>query len=781
MLGRAREALAAGRAEEAVEALRPLASAPEADAQVRMLYGQALVLNQQPSLAIWPLERVAASPDAPLEARVLLIQALHAGGGLREAIREASAYLDEEPDDPAVRRLRADAHRANLQMEEALADLELLIADRPEDPLLLQAKIDLLSEIERFDEARAAVDRQLELTQTGRLDPEMAAQYCGAAVRFELEHGDPDRALARSERCLERHPKDPTVLLAQVDVLDARDRESEATEFLVAAGKQTLPRFRVQYALAKRLAERERLAEAEEVLRAAARNVGGAQPLLALADIRVAHRDLAGAAQAVLEAIRNELGRGPGDPDFDWKAIPPEALFAFGDVFISAEDYDRAREIVAALDEEAYSLLLEARLALATGDPGQALELYDRAFRLWPANSGARYLAGVAAMKLGEIDRAMSYYQDALRADAEANDAGIVLARMQMAQGHAGAAFDTLDVFLRKSPDHPQALRDFGSAAMAAGLPAYAESARARMATDAQWAGIALADQARDLARARGPEEARRYLESSKALFAPANFEAVWAWAEAQRALGRFEAAAARIEALHRAEPEEAGPAIAWARVLAAREDWTEALAVLEPVATREAGSLAAQVDLGKLLASLERFDDAVERFDRADRLDPLSAEAGYLACVALERGGRTQEASARLERLVMRHPWHSAALADAARLRIAAGERAEATPILARQALRFLGAAPPDVLPELAQVFAELGEPERAAELFARSVALGSVRPRDRHRHARVLIELGRRDAARAELEAIVGDPDAEVAAAARSTLAELAAKPSE
>ncbi|MFO0688937.1 MAG: tetratricopeptide repeat protein [Myxococcota bacterium] len=721
-LGAAREALVAGRVEAAVEALRPLASAPEADAQVRLLYGRALILNQQQSLAIWPLERVASAPDAPPEARGLLIQALYAGGGLREAIREATAQLDEDPGDPVVRRLRADAHRANLQMEEALADYDLLIADQPPDPLLLQAKIDLLSEVGRVDEARAVIDRQLELTRSGSLPPEAAAQYCGAAVRFELEHGSPERALARSEDCLGRHPKDPTVILAHVDVLDALDRESEATDFLVSAGQQTRSRFRVQYALARRLADRERVVEAEAVLREAAKNVGGAQPLLALADIRVAHRDLPGAAQAVLEAIRNELGRGPGDPDFDWKAIPPEALFAFGDVFLSAEDFDHAREVIAALDEEAYSLLLEARLALATDEPARALELYESAFRLWPANSGARYLAGVAAMKLGEFDRAMGYYQDALRADPEANDAGIVLARMQMAQGHAGAAFDTLDVFLRKHPDHPQALRDFAAAAMAAALPAYAESARARMATDVQWAGIALADQARDLARARGAEEARKYLESSKGLFTPANFEALWAWVEALRALDRLDEAVARVERLRHDHPEESGPALVWARVLAAREAWEEARAVLQPVADREAGLLAAQVDLGKVETALGRFDEAVVRFDRADRLDPLSAEAAYLACVALERSGRTQPALERLERLVMRHPWHAAALVDAARLRLAAGEKGGATPVLARQALYFLGAAPPEVIPELADVFEALGESEKAAELVARA-----------------------------------------------------------
>jgi tetratricopeptide (TPR) repeat protein len=776
-LRQASEALAQGRADDAVEILRPVASQQALDFEVSLLYGRALVQNQQASLAIWPLERATAHPDAPPESRALLVRALAYGGGVEEAIREASLVLEEFPENANVRRLRADAYKSTHQMEAALRDFTQLVEQAPKDPRLLEAQIDLLTEMERYDEARLAIADLRALTQAADVEPEVAAHFCAAAARFEHDRGNSDLALEQLADCLERHPKDPTVILSRVDVLDGSGRDSEATEFLVEAARGTLSRFRVQYALATRLASLDRADEAEKVLLEAAKNVGGAQPLLALADQRVARRDLEGAAQAVVDAIRGELGKGPGDPDFDWKAIPAESLFAFGDVFISAEDYDRAKEIIEVLDEEAFSLLLEARLALATGDPKSSLELYERAFRLWPANSGARYLAGVAAMKLGEFDRSMSLYQDALRADAMANDAGIVLARMQLAQGFSGAAFDTLEVFLRKNKEHPQAIRDFATAAMRAGLFDYGEGARARLASDVQWAGVALADHARDLARARGAEEARRYLETSKDLFQPSHFEALWTWVETLDALGRFDEAAAKIEQLYAASPASPGFAIVWARVLLQTKQLDEAKSVLEPVVQAEPGLHAAQRDLGVVLLALGESEAAIDRFDHADRLDPLDAEAAYFACHAVEDAGRPDEARARLERFVSRHPWHAPALVDLARLRVAAGERDASTAVVARQALRFAGTASPASLAVLGGLLADLDAPQDAVEAYARAVVQGGASPAERYRYAKLLIGLDRRDPAKRELEALVAGPAFPELEAARATLAELAA----
>lgn len=781
-LQRGAELIGEGKAEEAVELLRPLASRKEFDASVSLLYGRALVQNQQASLAIWPLERATREIDAPEGARALFIQALFLGGAARDSIREATRFLDEHPEQTTVRRLRADAYEANLQLDEALADLNFLAESEPENPRVLEAKLDLLTKAQRYDEARAVIGALRALMDRKGVEPDVAGHFCAAAARFEHDRGRSEVALRQLDRCIERFEGDPTVLLSRVEVLDGMGRDREATAYLEEVARTTTTRLRVQYAWATRLAGLDRVDEAEQVLLAAAKTVGGAQPLLALADMRVSRRDFPGAAQAVLDAIRNQLGRGPGDPDFEWSQLPAEALFAFGDLFISAEDYAHAEEIVPVVDQEAYRLLLKARLALAKGDPKAALETYELGFKLWPANSGARYLAGVAAMKLGEFDRAASFYQDALRSDVKANDAGLVLARMLIAQGYPGGAMDVLSFYLSENKDDVHAVRLFAQAAMMAGASSYGEGARAKMAEDIDWAGIALADQARDLARIRGREEAARYLESSPKLEAPTHFEALWAWVEIQDSLGHFAAAADRVERVWKRAPGEWGHAIPRARVLAKQAKWEEARAILEPLADAHPTVLVLQRDLGKVLLGMGEIDAGLARLDRADRLDPLDPEASELACFAAldhrSAGQSPEAAEKRCESFLSRHPWHGRVALRLARMRIEAGDTGDRTLVLARQAARFVASAGKEAYAELGHLLLARGDAKGAVEQFTRAIELRAATPRDHLGFARSLAASDQTDAARSELEGLLADPaltEAD-AAAARTTLAELA-----
>lgn len=776
-LQRGAELIAADKPDEAVELLRPLASAPALDASVSLLYGRALVQNQQASLAIWPLERATSAIDAPEGARALFIQALFFGGAARDSIREATRFLDEHPEHATVRKLRADAYEANLQLEEALADLRYLAESEPDNPRVLEATLDLLTKAERFDEARDVIGELRRLMDREGVEPEVAAHFCAAAARFEQDRGRSDEALEQLDRCVARFAGDPTVLLSRVEVLDGMGRDQEATAFLEKVARETTTRLRVQYAWATRLAGLDRIDEAEQVLLAAAKTVGGAQPLLALADMRVARRDFPGAAQAVLDAIRNQLGRGPGDPDFEWSQLPAEALFAFGDLFISAEDYAHAEEVVAVVDQDAHRLLLKARLALAQGDPKSALETYELGFKLWPANSGARYLAGVAAMKLGEFDRAAAFYQDALRSDIKANDAGLVLGRMLIAQGLPGAAMDVLGFYLNENHDEVHAVRLFAQASMLAGASQYGEGARAKLAENLDWAGIALADHARDIARMRGLEEAAKYLERSAKLSDPTHFEALWAWVEIQDQLGQFEAAADRIRRLSEQSPDARGYAIDRARVLAKQGSWDAAHAILAPLADAHPSVLVLQRDLGKVLVGMGEIEPGLARFDRADRLDPLDPEASELACLAALEHQSAEAAGKRCDSFLSRHPWNGRVALRLARSRMQLGDSGDRTLVLARQAVRFVASAGKEAHAELGHILLARGDVKAAVEQFALAIELRAATPRDRLGFARGLIALGRTDAARGQLESLVGDTGIPAAdsEAARTTLAEL------
>ena len=67
-------------------------------------------------------------------------------------------------------------------------------------------------------------------------------------------------------------------------------------------------------------------------------------------------------------------------------------------------------------------------------------------------------------------------------------------------------------------------------------------------------------------------------------------------------------------------------------------------------------------IDSGIVLGELERFDEALDRFTRALRIDPNSAAALFNAASALGRAGRGYEAKPYLERFLQLYPDHSMA-----------------------------------------------------------------------------------------------------------------------
>ena len=774
LLQEARTSLAAGDREAAVELLRPLASQSSPSYEVSLLYGQALLQSQRASVAMWPLERAASQPEADLGAKVLFVTSLLHGGSDKEAIREATAVLEAHPEAHAVRRLRARAYEAALDREKAVEDLDVLMAALPADVRVREARLNLLIDLKRFDEAREAIEDLRALMRKKGLKPSAQAIFCASAARFERDRGEPGVAREALRECLERFPGSPDVVFSLVEILDEEGAEEQATRELEAAATAHPGSFRIQHGLSRRLTELGRVEEAEDVLLRAAANGSGAGPWLALADLRVSREDVIGSTEAIDRGLRAETGSAPGDPDFSWSGISSAGLFAFGDVFVRAHEFERVNEIVSLLqsEEEAYALLLEARMRLEKGDPAAALETYDEAFRSWPANPGARYLAGQAAMAVGEFDRAAAHYQDSLRSDAAATDAGLILARMQMAQGVPGAAMETLGFYARSNPDDPHAMRLYGSAAVQAELYEHAESAHARLASRRDWAGIALADQATDLARVVSLEEARRYLESSSELESPSHFEALSSWVEIVSAMGETERARSRVEALVQAQPGAAGYRIVQARILRREGRPTAALEAIREAVALEPESRAAQLEHGAILAEEGGVDEAVAAYDRATALDPLDPEAAFRAATLLRDTGRIEEARDRLAGLLERHPWHGGAALVLARLELERDPASEQALILSRQAARFSRAAGPESFELLARVLLDREEPEEAVVALDRARRKGLLTATARYRLALALMAVGDEKAARRELRAALQAPDFEERKAARAHL---------
>jgi tetratricopeptide (TPR) repeat protein len=110
-----------------------------------------------------------------------------------------------------------------------------------------------------------------------------------------------------------------------------------------------------------------------------------------------------------------------------------QARFSYADILLDGRQFERAEEVAAKIEDPVYRQLIQGRMSLLRGDAAAALGPRDAAVQQWPDNPGARYLAGLAALQNGEIERAISHLREAVRANRNATDAPHLLARISLA------------------------------------------------------------------------------------------------------------------------------------------------------------------------------------------------------------------------------------------------------------------------------------------------------------------------------------------------------------
>jgi predicted Zn-dependent protease len=107
-------------------------------------------------------------------------------------------------------------------------------------------------------------------------------------------------------------------------------------------------------------------------------------------------------------------------------------------------DYDRAKEMRSHLEEKSYAHLLDARIHFERDELEEALASWEDAFRHFPSNTGARHLAGIASLRLGQTDRGIEHLRNALRTRDASTEVGVVLAQVYAAMGDPRAAMDAV-------------------------------------------------------------------------------------------------------------------------------------------------------------------------------------------------------------------------------------------------------------------------------------------------------------------------------------------------
>jgi len=447
-------------------------------------------------------------------------------------------------------------------------------------------------------------------------------------------------------------------------------------------------------------------------------------------------------------------------------------------VLMDLARYDEVEPIAAQLEEATFARILRGRLALERGKPAEALALLGPAIEQWPTNAGARVLAARAAYELGDEARAFSELREATRAEPDATDAALLLARFYYARGNYDQAIEFALRHTQKRGTAAPAAHQIGIWAHTAkgsyeGAHRFLDDLRAKDKAG-DFAGVALAEEARLVAREKDPAAALQLLRAHRAeLGAPAYEPALRTLIELERAAGRTREASALVDELAAQRPDAAALQALRGDLQLAAENPSGAAAAYESALRLDPRCAAALAGQARLARAQGRSAEAVALFDRAAAEAPGTAQYGYEAAQVLLASGDPAGARPRLDTLVRLHPEHGAAANDLAWLLATQGQELDRALLLAESASQLLPG--PDVLDTLGFVRLARGEPDAAVAAFHKALALQPDYATARYHLGLARAQQGDRNAAREAFQQALEHQPFPEADQARTALAQL------
>jgi tetratricopeptide (TPR) repeat protein len=592
------------------------------------------------------------------------------------------------------------------------------------------------------------------------------ARFCAAEATFVYEkrdEGHVERAREAWEACLDEFPTDARLVTAGVSFFDSVGESDRSLELLRRAAEEAPEKIDFRMTLGRRLGAMGEDDEAEQTLREAAQASRGPAVWLALAEYHLEREEFA-KARAAMERALDQMPQ-----------VPPATRMAYADLLIRAGAFDTAEEEIALIVTPEIKNLLLGRLALAQGQPRRALALLDDGIRLWPGNSVARQLAAEAAEQLGNYDRALAEYTEAVRSDNSNWEALHQLAGLHEAMRAPDLIVQLTNRYNRSNPRDPKGYR------LLARVGIWSERDRVTQSA------------IRDLGRLPGQEEAAAMLAAMlRASKDPADAVEFISQApldltrqesagvlrvlvENLSKLGRHAEAIARSDAAIDVHPDFAPFHELRADALSsAGRPQEEVRQALERALELEPDRSSTLIELGTLAAERGEIDDSIAFFDRAGAANSTSPEAAWAAIETLLAHGRDAEVDTRLAKLLAIRGSHAGAAHLMARRIAERGGDLERAARLSRRAVRFGGGA--KALATLGRIRLEQGNTDAAIGALRGSL---EARPDSASTHYWLGVALARSgdaDGARTELNAALASGEFAEEEQARVELSRLA-----
>jgi len=367
--------------------------------------------------------------ERPTALALATIRTLQDKGENEAALQHLQAFLHDTPDHP-----EANFRLGTLLIQQGHRERAIWPLERAfQDPTYRESAGLLLLSIflDANDEKQAIRIADVLLTQA----PDLSSARLLRGTAY-LQIGRNEDALHDAQTLLKREPENIRAMLLENYALGRLGRSGGALEAAVRKAPENIA-MQVIYAMA--LAQRgdfdASLSALASTLRTHPRN---AELLSAKADILNVQGRYREAASAIASIPKTEENR-------------ESLLIRQANLLLSAGARKEAQTIIARIDDPAAVALLNGRIALLDRDFENALQLLSRALTKWPQDPQAHYDAGLAALNLGQFQRAAFELREATRLDQiGATDAPLLLAQLQMQRGYFERAEELARLFLSR-------------------------------------------------------------------------------------------------------------------------------------------------------------------------------------------------------------------------------------------------------------------------------------------------------------------------------------------
>ncbi len=663
------------------------------------------------------------------------------------------------------------------QYDETEKRLNAVLAEDPEDAEAHAIRAALL--IRRKDYAAAEKEAQTALAKS----PANVTAFSALAGIYAAQN-DYEKAVASLNEGIARNPRNLALLLLRTMLYDRMNDLPKLAESYRAVFELKPEETRYRANLAARLAQADKLDEAEAVLREGAaalpdnwdmkqllvkflnekrglesaeqeiRNVmqanpGRDEPYFWLADL-YASRDAMEKASNLLEQIvtRNQLEQ-PG----------LNARTRLAQINISRGNRELAEKLIGTvLAKDANNkaaLMIRARMSFEKGAYENVVSDLRTILREVPDNQESLRILGETYLMQGRLDLAIDTMKRLVEAAPLDPAPRVRLAQMLHVNGDTPQAIELIAQVTKTSPDYPIGWETAARLALDAKQWLPAQEAIQKLATfqNQRLTAIFLEGQ---LARASGKAEEAiaKYQEVINAdPSSPLSEHALPELVSAYKQQGRMETACHYLETLKSDSPYLA---TVLAESYMAANKPGEAAATLDKTLASLPPLQPPYLDRAKLFLAENKQDAALEILEKGARAAPTDFRAPLLQAELLGNMGKHRESMAIYTDILERNPNLDAAANNLAEI-IADYDYNDSVSLdrARRAAERFASATNPLLLDTLAWVYYRQGNYTQALATMERAIAKGGPLPPQLYYHyGTILVKIGKPDLAKAQLQ---------------------------